>query len=214
MSNRKPAERAPATAALWGVGRYEGPDGPKTWPIGHDEIQRDLGSARRRLAEVGVGAGDRVLFCSMLSEAGQFWPWILAAMLGGAQLSCADATEGEAQRVATFCGLLDYAAVIGVSASLLDGLEGLGRDPGEVFAGVRLVAARPDAQERLVGARAMALVGPAFAIAPEPAAPPTVDPDEWSLDVDREDRVLVSALKPRVTPFARTPTAIRGRIVA
>ena len=64
-------------------GRYDGPDGPVSWEIAHDEIQRDLGSAMRRLGELGVGSGDRVLFCSMLSEAGQFWPWILGAMLGG-----------------------------------------------------------------------------------------------------------------------------------
>ena len=35
--------------------------------------------------------GDSVLFCSMLSESGQFWPFIVGAMLTGAQLSCADA---------------------------------------------------------------------------------------------------------------------------
>jgi hypothetical protein len=201
------------TSALWGVGRYEGPDGLVTWEIGHEEIQRDLASAMRRLPALGVGPGQRVLFCSMLSEAGQFWPWILAALLGGTQLSCADASEGEARRVATFCSLLDYDAVLGVTGALLDGLEGLGRDPEEVFAGVPLVAARPDAVDRLPGARAMALCGPAFAIAPEPGARPAVDGDEWAIDHDG-DRVLVTALKDRATAFVRTPTAIRGRILA
>ncbi len=200
-------------SALWGVGRYEGPDGLVTWEISHEEIQRDLAAAMRRLPELGIGAGQRVLFCSMLSEAGQFWPWILAAMLGGTQLSCADASEGEARRVATFCDLLEYDAVIGVNGPLLDGLEALGRDPEEVFADVGLVAARPDAQQRLPAARAMALVGPAVAIAPDDGAPAAVDADEWGVDHDG-DRALVTALKDRATVFVRTPTAVRGRIVS
>jgi hypothetical protein len=182
------------------------------WPISHEEIQRDLGSASRRLADLGLGSGRRVLFCSMLSEAGQFWPWILGAMLGGAQLSCADASTGEARRVATFCRLLDYDAVLGVSGPILDGLGELGLDPGEVFAGVPLVAARPDALGRLEGAVPMALLGPALAIAAEPGEPTRVDGEEWVLDVDGEGRVLVTSRQARATTFVREPTAVRGRI--
>ena len=85
------------------------------WEISQAEMQRDMGSAAQVLSELGVGAGKRVLFCSMLSEAGQFWPLIVGSMLAGAQLSCADATESDAARVAMFTRLLDYSAVLGVT---------------------------------------------------------------------------------------------------
>ncbi len=201
---------------LWGVGRYDGPDGPVSWEIGHEEVQRDLGSAMRRLGDLGLGAGDRVLFCSMLSEAGQFWPWILGAMLNGTQLSCADASEGEARRVATYCRLLRYDAVVGVTGALLDGLDDLGLAYDEVFAGVPLVGARPEAADRLVGAgvapTAMALVGPAVALAAAPGEPATVDVEEWEVTADESRRLYVTASRDRVTPFVTEPTAIWGRI--
>lgn len=192
---------------LWGVGRYDGPDGPVAWPIGHEEVRRDLASAMRRLEGLGVGRGSRVLFCSLLSEAGQFWPWILATMLRGAQLSCADATEGEARRVATFCDALHYDAVIGITGAVLDGLEALGRDPAEVVAGGTLVLARPGAAERLAGSRPFVLCGPAVAVDGE------TDPDEWLLEADAEGRVLVTSRRPRATAFVRTPTAATGRML-
>ena len=92
----------PATDC-WGVGCYD--DGRRPRAVG-DLARRDPARHRRRgracSRELGVGAGTRVLFCSMLSEAGQFWPSSSAPMLAGAQLSCADATEGEAVRVAMF----------------------------------------------------------------------------------------------------------------
>jgi hypothetical protein len=201
---------------LWGVGRYDGPDGPVSFEVGHEEIQRDLASAMSRLGELGLGSGQRVLFCSMLSEAAQFWPWILGAMLNGTQLSCADATEGEARRVATYCRSLPYDAVVGVTGGLLDGLDGLGLGYAEVFGGVPLVAARPDAARRLaasgVAPTAMAVCGPAVAIAAGPGAPARVDEEEWEVVADDDGTLCVTARKDRATPFVQTPTAIRGRI--
>ena len=198
------------TTELWGVGRYDGPDGPVSWEIGHDEIQRDLGSAMRRLGELGLGRGDRVLFCSMLSEAGQFWPWILGAMLNGTQLSCADAMESEARRVATYCRLLDLDAVMGVTGALLDGLDELELPHDEVFGGIRLVLARPDAVDRLAAAGVdvtpMALLGPAVVVGS------AWDTDEW--EVHEESGLLfVTSLKDRATAFVHEPVAGRGRIV-
>ena len=111
-----------------------------------------MGSAARTLATLGITGGTRVLFCSMLSEAGQFWPLTVGAMLSGAQLSCADANEGDALRVAMFTRLVEYRAVLGVTGAILDGLDALGHPYAEVFGGVEIVGARPDAYQRLVEA--------------------------------------------------------------
>jgi hypothetical protein len=136
-------------------------------------------------------------------------------MLTGAQLSCADATSGEAARVAMFLRLLHYDAVVGVSAELLDGLEGLDLDPAAVFADVRVLAARPAAAARLraggLPTHDLVLCGPAVAIARAPDAAARVDADEWELGADGEV-VVVTSLRPRARRFDRHPTAARGAV--
>src|SRR5262249_2650682 len=64
----------PAIEPGWGVGCYEGPHGRVPWEISQDEMRRDIGAAPAVLAALGVTTGARVLLCSMLAEAGQWWP--------------------------------------------------------------------------------------------------------------------------------------------
>jgi hypothetical protein len=198
---------------LWGVGSYDDGTTRVPWEISHAEIQREIGAAPGRLEMLGVTSGTRVLFCSMLSEAGQFWPLTVGAMLTGAQLSCADANEGDAVRVAMFLRLVEYRAVLGITGAILDGLDALDRRYGEVFGSVPVVGARPDAYGRLAAAgltpHHFVLCGPAVAIGSSAGAPARVDTNEWRLDLDG-DRVQVTSLQPRATTFARTPTAARG----
>jgi hypothetical protein len=207
---------ATETKPLWAVGTYADEHGrPAPWEISHDEINRDIGVATSVLTELGV-AGRRVLWCSMLSQAGQHWPYVCGTVLAGAKLSCADSTFGEAMRVSMFLRLMDYDAVLGVTPGLLDGLEASGRAPADVFASVRIVGAYPGAYERLAADGLtpwrVALCGPALAIGRGPGGPAYVPPSEWEL-VDLGDRVGITALQPRATAFIRTPIALRGTIV-
>jgi len=200
---------------LWAVGTYAGEDGrPAPWEISHDEINRDIGVATQVLTELGV-AGGRVLWCSMLSQAGQHWPYVCGTVLAGAKLSCADSTYGEALRVSMFLRLMDYDAVFGVTPALLDGLDASGRAPADVFGGVRIVGAYPGAYERLVAAGLtpwrVALCGPAIAIGRTPGGPAYVPDDEWEL-ADLGGTIGITARQPRATTFIRTPIAVRGTI--
>jgi hypothetical protein len=204
-------------SALWGVGRYDGANGPVTWEISHDEIHRDLGAAPATLARLGVGTGGRVLHCSLLSEAGHFFPLVIGTMFAGAQVSQADASRGDATRVAMFLRLLDYDAVLGVNAAILDGLDELGVSYADAFADAGAVCARPDAIARLAAAgvnpHAFVLCGPAVAIADAPGAPARVHDDaEWELG-SVDGRITVTNLRPRATEFRATATAVRGSIV-
>ena len=199
----------------WGVGAIETGDGRDVWEISDAEVQRDLSAAARALDELGVRGGDRVLFCSMLAESGQFWPFVVGAMLAGAQLSCADATEGEAVRVAMFARLVQYRAVLGVTGAILDGLDALGHSYADTFGMIDIVGARPSAYARLEDAglspHHFVVCGPAIAIGLGPGTPARADGDEWQLDVDATDgRVLVTNLRPRATEFVRRPTATYG----
>ena len=201
---------------LWGVGCYDDEHGRRApWRISPDEINRDIGSATKVLQGLDV-AGTGVLWCSMLANAGQFWPYICGTVLSGGRLSCADATKGEAVRVAMFLRLMPYDAVFGVTNAILDGLDELHAPYAEVFENVRIVGAYADAHERLhhAGVRAshFALCGPAVALAPEPGAPARVAADEWELSADG-DRICVTARNERAQKFERTPIGVRGEIV-
>jgi hypothetical protein len=205
-----------ATKPLWAVGSYADEHGrPVPWEISHDEINRDIGVATQVLTELGV-AGGRVLWCSMLSQAGQHWPYVCGTVLAGAKLSCADSTYGEALRVAMFLRLMDYDAVFGVTPALLDGLDASGRVPADVFGRVRIVGAYPGAYERLVASglapSRVALCGPAIAIGREPGGPAYVPESEWEL-ADLGGIIGITARQPRATSFIRTPIAVRGTIV-
>jgi hypothetical protein len=199
----------------WGVGMYDDGSGRVPWECSNEEIQRDMGTATKLLTELGVVSGERVLFCSMLSEAAQFWPLIVGAMLNGAQLSCADANEGDAVRVAMFTQRLSYHAVLGVTPEILDGLDDLGRSYEDVFHGIPIIGARPGAFERLTASGLapyhLVLCGPALAVGRVPHGPAFAAPGEWELGAD-DTRIVVSNLKPRATSFDRAPTAIVGEV--
>ncbi len=204
-------------SALWGIGQYSGADRERVaWEVGGDEINRAIGAAPAALAAIGVERGERVLFTSMLSEAAHFWPLIVGTMLAGAQLSCADATAGEAVRVRMFSELIDYRCALGVTTEILDGLDELGTGYADVFGPIPVVAARPGAYERLeargMAPQLFALVGPAVAIATEPGGPAWVDADEWELGLD-EEWVTVTNRRDRATRFDRTRTSVRAEVI-
>ena len=202
--------------ALWGVGSYADEQGRRApWRISHEEIGRDIGVAVDVLTGLDL-AGRGVLWCSMLSEAGQFWPYLCGTVMAGSRLSCADSTYGEAMRVSMFLRLMEYDAVFGVTEELLDGLEASGHPWADVFAGVRLLGASPGAYERLMVAGLapvhFVLCGPAIAIGREPDGPAFVAGAEWELGAEG-DHLAITSLKSRAQPFIRTPIAVRGTIV-
>jgi hypothetical protein len=153
----------------------------------------------------------------MLSEAAQFWPLIVGCMMTGAQLSCADATRGEAVRVRMFSRLIEYRAALGITPEILDGLDEIGTPYSDAFASVPVVAARPGAYERLestgLAAHHFVLVGPAVAISTEPGGPAWVDADEWELAVDPDGFVTISNRRERATTFERARTGVRGEVI-
>jgi hypothetical protein len=202
--------------ALWGVGSYADERGRRTpRRISHDEIGRDIGVAVEVLTGLEL-TDKRVLWCSMLSEAGQFWPYVCGTVMAGSRLSCADSTYGEAMRVSMFLRLMDYVAVFGVTEALLDGIDAAGHSWADVFAGVRLLGAYPGAYQRLVAAGLapvhFVLCGPAIAIGRETGGPAFVPGREWELAAG-EDHLVITSLRSRAQPFIRTPIAVRGTIV-
>lgn len=216
MSTTNVAVNAVDDRPLWAIAAYDDGEQRVPWPVSNTEIERAMGGACSVLTELGAVAGARVLWCSVLSESAHFWPLMIGTMIGGGVFSLADATEGDALRVAMFLRALELHSVFGINEQILDGFDRLGCAYAEVFTGVSVIGARPGAYERLVAAGLaphwFVLCGPAVAIASEPGGPARVDPNEWSLDCDR-DRILITSLQPRATTFDRAPTGVRGRLV-
>lgn len=202
---------------VWGISSYEAATGERvSYSAGTEEVNRDIASAVERLASLGVGEGDRVLVCSRLCEAAQWWPFTIAPMLLGAQVSLADSTPGDAMRIAMFCCELEYRAVVGVNDAVIEGLRDIGAEPGEVFSPAGVVGATPSAVSALGDAscelRPMTTLGPTVAMAEGPSEPLRVTADEWALGA-HGGHITVSAVAARFEVFQQTRTAVRGTVV-
>jgi hypothetical protein len=201
--------------AVWGIARFLVGAEPVEWVVSQAEIRRDAQSAGAVLARLGFAGGDRMLVVSMLSEAPHFWPFSLAALMAGGQISYADASPFDAYRSAMFLRTLRYRVVLAVTEGVLDGLDQGGHDVAALLAGVPVVVARGAAAGRLAAlglpAHRMELLGPAVAIAPAAGAPPEVDPELWSLDAV-DGQIAVTSLTERAQPFVRQPTGVAGRV--
>ncbi|MCU1460898.1 MAG: hypothetical protein JWO37_973 [Acidimicrobiales bacterium] len=198
------------TRQLWGIGRLAGDagNGPP-YRVSGDDVRKDFKAAIAALQSLGVGAGDHVLFVSMLSEAAQVGPFELAASRLGARYSSADAQQFDAHRTATLVRRVRPKAVLGVNAAVLAGLDEIEVDPA--------VGARPDAIDRIPGATWWLPVGPAVAVGCTAgrAAGGHVDAGEWRIETDREGQVRISNARPeRATALDRWPTGILASIAA
>lgn len=156
-------------APLWGISQVVTADGLRSYPVGFADIAADTAAAQDELRRLGVEPGQSVLYTSLMSEAALYTPYLDATWQLGAVVSCADATGPDAYRVPMLIGALPrLAAVIGINAAVLDGLEAGGRDLAAVFATVPAVLARPDAWPRLRDAAVPALLwaqlGPVIAV--------------------------------------------------
>jgi hypothetical protein len=201
---------------LWAIAAYDDGVQRVPWPVSHTEIERAMGGACSALAGLGARDGARVLWCSVMSESAHFWPLMIGTMINGGVFSLADATRGDALRVAMFARELQLHSVFGINDQILDGLDDLGESYSEAFGGIEVLGARPGAYERLAASGLaphwFVLCGPAVAIATEPGGPARVDAAEWSLTADG-DRIAVTSLQPRAATFERAPTGVRGELV-
>lgn len=195
--------------AVWNIGRFAAADGVHPWPMAADEWVADSGSFGAVLRRLGIGAGDRVLLASRLSEANTIWPLTVATMGLGAQHSSADAIEADAFRTRMFLRTLEYRAVLGVAEQMLDD------ELTDLLRAVPVVVARPRACARL---RAAGLrphlwlpVGPVLAIEDAPGAGACFDASRWTVEADKGE-LVVSSPVPRLARFDRLRTGVSGTV--
>lgn len=202
---------------LWGVGSYRVDGELVAFPVSEADLQRDVATAQKNLASLGVERGMRALVTSMLAEGAQYWPVQIGLLMTGTQMSCADASRFDAFRTRMFLNGPHYDLAIGINGAVLDGLADLDAPLGDLFARVPVVAARAEAVGRLRAAgidpRLWLHVGPTVAVECAARAGAHVDSDEWTVESDRGE-VRITARRPRATRIEGVATGLRAEIVA
>jgi hypothetical protein len=198
------------------VGRYPDRDGVmRLLRYSAAELERAIETYRRRLGTFHFRTGDHLLLTSLFDESAQFMPFERALFAYGLVLCSADASVFDAPRTESILRRFDVVAVMGVTASLLDGLVAQGHDPLKLFAN-RVVWARPDAYARLECCTAIKLhrwmeIGPAFAVECAAGAGAHVDRLEWDIETVNGEIVLTNRLE-RAVNFQAYRTGVRATI--
>ena len=203
--------------AVWGVGRVIVDDEVIPWPVSSADIDDEADSLAPRLAALGLGDGGLVLLVSLLSQAIHVVPLEQAAGRLGARYSSADATPFDAFRTVALTRQLAPAVVLGIDTRVCDGIEGLGRELSDVFAGVSaVVAADVDAATRLAAAGVAAArwlrLGPTSAVSTATDDALVYDDDRWLVE-EQEGALVLTNLVPRLTACDRFRTGVRGRVL-
>lgn len=202
---------------VWGVGRVVVNSEVTPWPVSAADIDDEAESLAPRLAALGLADDGLVLIVSLLSQAIHVVPLEKAAEKVGALYSSADATPFDAFRTVSLVRQLRPSVVLGIDGSVLDGIADLGRDPGEVFAGVgAVVCAGADAAQRLSGTgitpRGWVKLGPTSALQDLADDGFVYDAHRWQVD-EADGELVITNLVPRLTPCDRFPTGVAGRVV-
>jgi hypothetical protein len=198
------------------VGRYSDRKGvARLLPYSAAELERATETYRRRLGTFHFRTGDHLLVTSLFDESAQFMPFERALSAYGLVLCSADASFFDAPRTETILRRFDVVAVMGVTASLLDGLVAQSLDPEKLFA-ARVIWARPDAYTRLQHCPAIKLcrwmeIGPAFAAECTAGAGAHLDRLEWDVETDNGELVLTSRLD-RALDFKAYRTGVYATI--
>jgi hypothetical protein len=202
---------------VWGVGRVDTAGGVTPWPVSQHDIDDEAAALAPRLAALGLGDGGLILIVSLLSQAIHVVPLEQAAGLLGARYSSADATPFDAFRTVSLVRQLHPTVVLGIDRRVCDGIEELGRDLGEVFAGVgAVVAADPGAARRLhdngIDAGRWLRFGPTSVIAGADEDGFAYDPGRWQIE-ERDGELLITNVAARLTACDRLATGYRGEVL-
>ena len=201
----------------WGVGRVENAAGITPWPVSQHDIDDEAASLAPRLAELGLGDGGLILIVSLLSQAIHVVPLERAAGILGARYSSADATPFDAFRTVSLVRQLGPTVVLGIDERVCDGITELGRELGDVFAGVSSVVAADAAATRRIGRAGIAVarwlrIGPTSVFAGPGADAFVYDARRWQLD-EADGELVLTNVAERLTPCRRLPTGWWGTVL-
>jgi hypothetical protein len=204
--------------SLFCIGRWHAGGEATEFEMTHGDHDRDTAWATEVLRGLGLGRGDVLLAVTRLCEAPWNHAFTTAAGVLGATVAHADCFGWDAGRVEMFARRLPVRVALGVPGEVASTL--VERDLLGSLAAVPTILARPDAVAALRGAGlspgVLAQVGPALAVATDPAGPLIYNTDEWLLSdgdpVTDRGELLVTTVGARAARLERAPTGMVGRV--
>ncbi|MET0372100.1 MAG: hypothetical protein ABW039_12085 [Sphingobium sp.] len=197
------------------VGRYDIEGRTDFYLVKRTELDRSAFALARIIERFGIAAGRYILTVALSQEIVQFAPFEEACTMLGFIGTNADASPMDAGRVESICRQFDAAAVCGVDAAVLQGLDEAGHALGPIFAG-RIIWARPDAYHRLAaleGATVLrcAKIGPALALECLEKGGLHLDGREWALSAP-ERTIRMTSRMARIHPLDDVDTGVAGTV--
>ncbi len=202
-------------APLYGIARCRVGSDFLDFDIGWDEIERDTDWAHSIMRSAGLRPGDLMLITASSWEGPWIGPVVHALRRIGVTYLTAEVFDWDARRSAMFLQRLPVRAVFGLGGQTLTGLDAQGFPIAELFGGVEMVWARPDALHRLPEVSAPLLpfveLGPALGLGVPGRSGVLVNAAEWTVDSD-DNQLLVSNTRVRATRFDHVPTGVRATV--
>ena len=197
------------------VTRYLDEGTAKFLPVSRTEMARAAAAYQKLLSTFDVEPGRFLLVVSTLEDGALFAPLEMAATELALKLANADASIFEASRIEAIIRHFDVAIVAGVTTEVLDGLQEIGHDPRQLFAG-KVIWARGEAYVRLndiPGARIRRWLdlGPAAALGCVEQRGAHVDSAEWDM-AEQDGRIFLSNRLPRLLAFSDFDTGVQGHV--
>jgi hypothetical protein len=186
-------------------------------PLSESEIDRRVWFYRRIFDSYGLPHRRNVLIISNYEDHALTMPLQTLLHMEGHIPCYAEATSFDARRTESFMRRMDISVVIGANTAVLDGLEAIGFNPLELFAGCIVFARDENAYQRLSAGNDIVLrrwmdIGPAVALECRHGGGMHVDANEWIVEAEHGEVLLTSRLQTLVE-FNRTPTGFHGTLV-
>ena len=181
--------------------------------IGWSEFRRDIAWAQRLLGRAGLRRGDMVLTTMTNWESPWTSPVVHALRNLGVTYLTAEVFAWDVKRVMMFLRRFPVRAVIGLGGQTLSALSEAGASANELFTGLDLIWARPNAidvlAERNIDALPFVRFGPALAMGAPDRSEALLDANEWAVS-ETDGGLVVSGVAERLTRFCDIETGFHG----
>jgi hypothetical protein len=183
--------------------------------IGWPEFERDTAWAEAMLRRSGLSRGDMVLCTFTNWESPWASPVVHALRNIGVTYTTAEVFAWDVRRVSMFLQRFPIKAIIGLGGQTVSALADADPPIAQLFDGVEIIWARPNAVGALTEHRDRVVpfvrFGPALAIGLPGSPAGLVNAREWDV-TNSPDGLTVSNIVPRATEFKGIPTGFNGRV--
>lgn len=201
----------------WAIALLRLPSGFQPYAVSRRDMERDTAWATKVFEWMSLKKGLPMHLIGAGSENATLWPFENACIRRGIPFGMGEPVQIDSGRTDMFLRRFQMQAVIGLANGVLDGLQASGRDLKKLLGETPVLAAMPDACDRLKATGLdpwrMVPIGPIYAFEAPGGGGARYDSSEWLVE-DDGTQLLLTSLAPRACPFVRLKTGVRGKAEA